>query len=316
MPKSLGQIHTVSFNYEQFAANTGENHAHLCDVSGKLTEQFNRQIRQMCNYKIVGIDLVAQLPEALLMEADRVVCKGRLRYMQPTEGRCDAMREAYQMLRTQAKTRGIDLGANKGFDFRVLPRSQTNYATNLAYDTVALTNNTSFFGGSPLAMIDNLDPALEVFSTFNNNVQPTITSQSFSSGLLVDGVTNNDFVVNEGVISQGNPKLADIDMEEIPFELAYDSTARRVTQLNWRPDPALYLSIMTGQIEIVLDEVTAAGATGTNLPAIEIDCAVHVAGWKSFVRKPSSRSGSKKKISPMLDHLKPWLKNQIRREMR
>jgi hypothetical protein len=296
MPKSLGQIHTVSFNYEQFAANTGINYAHLCDVSGKLTEQFNRQIRQMCNYKIVGIDLVAQLPEGLLMESDRVVCKGRLRYMQPTKGRCDAMRAAYQQLRAQMKTRGIDPSDNKGFDFRVLPRSSGNYPSNLAYDTVALTNNTSFSGGGPLAMIDNVVPAFEVFTTYNNGVQPVVTSQTFSSGLAVDGVTGNDFVVNEGIISQGNPKFADTEMEEIPFELAYDSTARRVTQLNWRPDPALYLSVMTGQFEIVLDEITAAGSTGSNLPAIEIDCAIHVAGWKSFVRGPSSRSRSTKKM--------------------
>jgi len=297
MPKSLGQIHTVSFNYENAAANTGINHAHLCDVSGKLTEQFNRQIRQMCNYKIVGIDLVAQLPELFPFEADTVVCKGRLRYMQPTKGRCDAMRAAYQQLRAQMKTRGIDPSDNRGFDFRVLPRNAANYPTNIMFDTVALTNNTSFSGSAPLAMIDNVVPAYEVFTTYNNNVQPVVTSQTFSSGLAVDGVTGNDFVVNEGIISQGNPKFADTEMEEIPFELAYDSTARRVTQLNWRPDPALYLSVMTGQIEIVIDECTATGASGTSeIPGLEIDCAIHVAGWKSFVRGPSSRSRSTKKM--------------------
>ena len=257
MPKSLGQIHTVDFNYETEESQTGIDKAHLCDVSGKLTEQFNRQIRQMCNYKIVGIDLVAQLPEFPGFDSDRVICKGRLRYMQPTKGRCDAMRQAYQQLRALMKTCGIDPSDNRGFDFRVLPRGQSNYPSNIAFDQVALTNNTSFEGLIPLAMIDNGFPNLEVFTTYNDNVQPTVTTQTFSSGLAVDGVTANDFVINEGVISAGNPKFADIEMEEIPFELAYDSTARRVTQLNWRPDPALYLSVMTGQIEIVLDEITA-----------------------------------------------------------
>lgn len=285
MPKSLGQIHTVDFNFE--TAVTGAGNAHLCDVSGKLTQQFNRQIRQMCNYKVVGIDIVAQLPELPGLTSDKVICKGRLRYMQPTKGRCDAMRDAFQMLKTQMKQRGIDMRSNKGFDFRVLPRGASNYPSNLAFDTVALTNNTSFDGVTPLAMIDNGDPALEVFTAYNNNVLPTITSQTFSSGLTVDGVTANDFVLNEGVISAGNPRFADELMEEIPFELAYDSTARRVTQLNWRPDPALFLSVMTGQIEIVIDELTASGVGATS--GIEIDCSIHVAGWKSFVQTPKPK---------------------------
>lgn len=295
MPKSLGQIHTVKFNYEK-DVTTGINQAHLCDVSGKLTQQFNRQIRQMCNYKIVGIDLVAQLPELVpTLESDRVICKGRLRYMQLTKGRCDAMRTAYQQLRSEMKTRGIDPKDNKGYDFRVPLRAESNYPTNVLFDTVSLTNLAAF-GATPLSMIDNVIVGAEVFGSHNAGVLPTIASQTFSTGLFVSGESPNDFVANEGIISQGNPNYADVEMEEIPFELAYDSTARRVTQFNWRPDPALYLSIMTGQIEIVLDEISAAGATGTNIPGIEIDCSIHVAGWKSFVRPPSSRSRSSKKM--------------------
>ena len=296
MPKSLGQIHTVSFNYESSALVTGATNAHLCDVAGKLTKQFNRQIRHMCNYKVVGIDLVAQLPDTLPFDSDRVICKGRLRYMQPTKGRCDAMRTAYQQLRAEMKTRGIDPKDNKGYDFRVLPRAQSNYPHNLVYDTEALTNLAAF-NTIPLAMTDNGGAGFEVFDNHNANVLPTITTQTFSTGLLVQGETANDFVANEGIISQGNPNYADVEMEDIPFELAYDSTARRVTQFNWRPDPALYLSIMTGQVEIVLDEITSGGATVPQIPGIEIDCAIHVAGWKSFVRTPSSRSSSKRRMS-------------------
>lgn len=296
MPKSLGQIHTLSFNYESLSTDTGTTNAHLCDVAGKLTKQFNRQIRHMCNYKVVGIDLVAQLPDGFALEADRVICKGRLRYMQPTKGRCDAMRTAYQQLRSEMKTRGIDPKDNKGYDFRVLPRGESNYPHNVSFDTEALTNLAAF-GSIPLAMTDNGGVGFEVFESHNSNVLPTITTQTFSTGLFVQGESPNDFVVNEGIISQGNPNYADVEMEDIPFELAYDSTARRVTQFNWRPDPALYLSIMTGQVEIVLDEVTTGGSTIPNLPGIEIDCAIHVAGWKSFVRAPSSRSRSKKKMT-------------------
>lgn len=295
MPKSLGQIHTLKFNYECASSYTGTNNAHLCDVSGKLTQQFNRQIRQMQNYKMVGVDLVAQLPEDTVFGADRVICKGRLRYFQPTKGRCDALRTAYHQVRSQMKDRGIDPSDNKGYDFRVLPRGASNYATNLAFDNVALTNNSTLNGTKELAMTDNTASAFEVFDSHNANVRPQITAGTadFAEGLQTQIgtiVTATDFVLNDGEISEGNPNFADIAMEEIPFELAYDSTARRVTQFNWRPDPALYLSVLTGQVEIVLDEISTAGEGGTELPGIEIDCSIHIAGWKSILKRPTSRS--------------------------
>ena len=295
MAKSLGLIHTVPFNYEARYDYIGENKAHLCDVSGKLTQQFNRQIRQMQTYKMVGIDMVAQLPEdSSLLDADRVVCKGRIRYMQPTKGRCDAMRTAYQQLREQMKGRGIDPKDNKGFDFRVLPRAPSNYASNATFDTVALTNNSTMDGVTALAMTDNVNSQFEVFDSHNANVRPTITTgtANFAEGLRTQIgtiTTPTDFVLNDGEISEGNPNFADTQFEEIPFELAYDSTARRVTQWNWRPDPALYVSVLTGQVEIVLDEISAQGAVLPDLPGIEIDCSIHIAGWKSIVRAPRRR---------------------------
>lgn len=307
MPKSLGQIHTTRFNYETVDTATGTGNAHLCDVAGKLTGQFNRQCRHMATYKIVGVDLVAQLPEDIpALGADRVICKGRLRFFQPTKGRCDAMRTAFQQMMEQMKNQGINPGTNKGYDFRVLPRAASNYPTNTVFDTVALRNNATMNGITALAMIDNGGSDFEVFSNHNSNVQPVINSTNpYADGLQTQvgvlqaaaGITPSDFVLNDGEISEGNPDFADLVMEEIPFELAYDSTARRVAQVQWRPDPALYLSVLTGQIEIVLDEITAAGATAPALDGIEIDCSIHVAGWKSIVRAPKSRSMKKKNSS-------------------
>ncbi len=307
MPKSLGQIHTTRFNYETSETSTGTTNAHLCDVAGKLTGQFNRQVRHMATYKIVGVDLVAQLPEDLvILDSDTVVCKGRLRFFQPTKGRCDAMRTAFQQMMEQMKNQGINPGTNKGYDFRVLPRAPTNYPTNIAFDTVALRNNATMNGSTELAMIDNGGSDFEVFTSHNSNVQPVInTTNPYADGLqtqvgalqVAAGGQPTDFVLNDGEISEGNPDFADVVMEEIPFELAYDSTARRVTQLNWRPDPALYLSVLTGQIEIVLDEITASGGGVGTQDGIEIDCSIHVAGWKSIVRPPKSRSMKKKSSS-------------------
>lgn len=306
MAKSLGLIHTVKFNYETDVGSLGINNAHLCDVSGKLTQQFNRQIRQMQSYKMVGIDMVAQLPEDVAaLESDRVMCKGRVRYMQPTKGRCDAMRTAYQQTREQMKGRGIDPKDNKGYDFRVLPRNPANYPSNTVFDTVALTNNSTLDGVNALAMTDNVSAQWEVFESHNDNVRPQITAgtANFAEGLRTQigtVVTPTDFVLNDGEISEGNPNFADTQFEEIPFELAYDSTARRVTQWNWRPDPALYVSVLTGQVEIVLDEISADGATFPNINGIEIDISIHIAGWKSIVKPPKSRgmlNNQQKKIA-------------------
>lgn len=304
MPKSLGQIHTVRFNYEQAATATGSGTAHLCDVAGKLTGQFNRQCRHMANYKIVGFDIVAQLPEDVpTFDSDRVMCKGRLRFFQPTKGRCDAMRTAYKQMRQQMKDQGVDPSDNLGYDFRVLPRSESNYASNLVFDTVALRNNSTLDGVTPLAMIDNGGTDFEIFASHNANVQPVInTTNPYANGLrtqvgrlqAASGITPSDFVLNDGEISEGNPNFADVVMEEIPFELAYDSTARRVTQFNWRPDPALYLSVLTGQVEVVLDEISALGASGgLENDAIEIDISIHVAGWKSIVHLPRTSFGKR-----------------------
>ena len=74
MPKSLGQIHTVDFNYESLPTLVGTDDAFLCDGSAALSKQFNRNIRMMQIYKLVGADLVVQLPESAgYSNTDRVI---------------------------------------------------------------------------------------------------------------------------------------------------------------------------------------------------------------------------------------------------
>ena len=51
--KSLGQIHTVNYNYEiAEAATKGPSNAFLCDLSQSLSEQLQRNVRQGNYYKI------------------------------------------------------------------------------------------------------------------------------------------------------------------------------------------------------------------------------------------------------------------------
>ena len=145
-----------------------------------------------------------------------------MRYFQPTKGRCNALRDAYQMLRTQAKLQGVDLSANKLFDFRVLPRAKSNYLANNSTD-YEIYNTTTLDGVNELTMIEAADSGSEVFTQYNQGVVPTetvVSGSDFNSGLktqLGTIVTQTDFVTNEGLIQSGNSLIADVKMEEIPF---------------------------------------------------------------------------------------------------
>ena len=296
MPKSLGQIHTVKFNYETLKTNTGTGQAFLCDSSRKLSAQFNRQIRMLSNYKLVGADLVVQLPENLQqLNSTQVIVKGRMRYMQPTKGRCDALRDAYQQLRAQAKVQGVDLGKNKLFDFRVTPRGESNYI-NVGDET--LRNLTTLNGSDALSMTNGVTNA-EVFDSYNQGIHPIDQNPAgnFNAGLRTQlaGSGQTDFVLNEELISVGNADYADTQMEEIPFSLFYDLPGKKSGTLEWRPDPALYVSIIGGYVEIVLDEITATGGAQSQLDGVEMDISLHFAGWSSIVRPRSTRKRMDKK---------------------
>lgn len=304
MPKSLGQIHTCDFNYEQATSLVGT--PFLCDSSAKLSTQFNRNIRMLQTYKWVGADLVVQLPEDIGTgtQSDRVIIKGRMRYFAPTKGRCDALRDAFSQFKENARYQAVSPMKNKLFDFRVLPRAKSEYLNAVAQPSTffktsdLLYNLTTMDGTNELAMIAGNNPGNEVFTSYNENVRPqetNVTDTDFSSGLttqLGTLVTQTDFVLDEGLIQAGNPNIADVKMEEIPFTLSYDGTARRTMSLQWRPDPALFVSVLGGFVEIIIDEATADGAAGGvgALDGFEVDCSLHWAGWKSIAKPRSSRS--------------------------
>lgn len=306
MPKSLGQIHTTSFNYEASESYTGESNAFLADNSAALSTQFNRNIRMMQSYKWVGADLIVQLPELVNPsggESTEVSVKGRMRYFAPTKGRCNALRAAYQQFRETARQQGVNPSNNKLFDFRVVPRALSNYTINSVFRPIY--NTTTLDGINSLTMIDGGATTVECFTSYNIGVSPediSVTSADFASGLRTQVgtlLTQTDFVNNEGLIQSGNPLIADVTMEEIPFVLTFDGVDKRTSSLQWRPDPALYVSVLGGFVEIVLDEVKATGASGAfPIEGFEMDLALHWAGWKSIVQVPkSNRSRTMKKLS-------------------
>lgn len=294
MPKSLGQIHTTHFNFEAPDTSIGAGDSFLCDGSAALSTQFNRNIRMMSIYKLVGADLVVQLPDgAAFNNMTSAVVKGRLRYFQPTKGRCNALRDAYQQFRTMAKAQGVDPGKNKLFDFRIVPRPLSEYPLNNLPPTNPILNTSTFDGVNELVMRGG-GAGHTVFTSYNESIRPrdgTVAAGDFASGLDTwQSGTQTDFVLNEGTIQSGNPLFADEEMEQIPFELAFDIAPGQLkaATLQWRPDPALYLGILGGFVEIVFDEIAAEG-TGVLVDGIEFDISLHWAGWKSIVRAPKSR---------------------------
>lgn len=308
MPKSLGQIHTCKYNYEGAVSDTTDNNAFLCDNSASLSTQFNRNIRMMQSYKWVGADLVVQLPEAINLpgtQSTEVSVKGRMRYFAPTKGRCNALRVAYKQFRETARQQGVNPSNNKLFDFRVLPRDPANYPMNINYtNTHPIYQQTTLDGINPLSMIDGVASTTEVFTSYNVGVSPedtAVTSGDFASGLRTQVgtlLTQTDFVLNEGEIQSGNFLIADVQMEEIPFVLTFDGADKRTSSLQWRPDPALYVSVLGGFIEIVLDEISSDGAAlnpGGDIDGFEMDISHHFAGWKSIVQAPKRRGSSMKR---------------------
>ena len=304
--KSLGQIHTVDYNIEiGVAAPKGPSNAFLCDLSQSLSEQLQRNVRQGQYYKLVGIDAVIQSPEFPLLDGTSGVVKGRFRYFLPTRGRCEAYRLAFKQMMEQMKSRGISPGMNSQYDFRTLPRGIVNYDLN-AFLGADLKNLATLDGQTVLALTANTATGTEVFDSYNVNIQDkNLGTPDFSSGLntqISTLLTPTDFVLNEGNIYSGNEMIADTDMEEIPFSMAYsyedngtDPATFNSQQLNWRPDPALYIAIMCGQVEIVIDEMAADGAQGLDSDGIELDFSFHIAGWKSIMGNPDSKKSRSRK---------------------
>lgn len=253
-------------------------------------------------YKLVGADLVVQVPDSAgYSDTDRVIVKGRMRYFQPTMGRCAALRAAYEQFRSMAKAQGVKPGANKLFDFRVLPRPFDQYPHNANWGPIY---NLATLDGTDALCMTGGSTGISAFDSYNAGVAPTdatVTDADFTSGLNTWQVgTQTDFVLNEGTIQSGNSRIADTEMEEIPFELAFDLSARRVATLQWRPDPALYIGVLGGWVEIVLDEIEAkVSDSGSGAAAVEMDVSLHFAGWKSIISpKPNfgKRSRSAKRM--------------------
>lgn len=279
--KELGMLHSV--NFSQTVTN-GDSLVYNHDIAGQLTEQLQRMVRQGQYYKIAGID-IGLAPKLSGVAASGTVT-GRLKYYQPTRGRCAAYRAAFKAMAEAMKVQGITMRDNMFYDFRVPINNTSTYA-----NATPFANGASFDGATELTLAGAAPDGL--FAVHNSGVQPVQTSATFSEGFGVFGNAGNYFVLNENTQGfEGNVMIADDELEEIPFQLSVDLTASQTNSStlswSWRPDPALYLAILAGQFEFVIDEATVEGGDLT------LTATYSVAGWKSIMGNPDRKRRSRR----------------------
>lgn len=291
MAKELGQIHTV--NYNETVSAVGNKL--LVDLPGQLTNQLQRMVRQGQYFKVVGIDMTCR---DLVGTQGEVAVSGVLNYYAPTEGRCNAYKNAYRAVRKGMQLQGINIRGNQHYDFRVPLGVTTGYLNGADF-----LNQATIDGTNQLTLDDSAaSTSDEVFTVYNANIQPAQTAVvNFNEGFGLPGAagTTTDFVLNEGEYHEGSRvAFAEINKEQIPFSISFgtDSAAGTSSTMmfQWRPDPALYLAVLTGQFEIEIDDINDS-VPGTS---VNLEITVHVSGWKSIMgskNKKSRRRSSKRR---------------------
>lgn len=290
MAKSLGQIHTVNFDAREFR-DTGDTY--LCDMSKELTQQLGHMVRNSTVHKVVGIDLVA----SQYGNTGSASVSGFIRYYAPTRGRVAAYEKAYNAVRLGMKLNGVNIRQNKLYDFRLPLNDRAFYINGQDFVNQAAIGGNEMYGEISLG-----DGALglsnfSAFEVYNKDRQPVAAGTStpqFSAGYNILSPSGNisDFVSNEGFYWDGMKDEASLEMETIPFQLSWTPTSDDTAfSFQWRPDPALYISMMCGQFEIIIDEIDSQGEP------VAIDAAIHVAGWKPMVggRKNGKRKSKSKR---------------------
>lgn len=290
MAKSLGQIHTA--NVAATVSNAGDKV--LVDLPGILTNKLQTMVRQGQYFKVVGIDMTCQ---DLVGAAGEVAVSGVINYYAPTRGRVAGYKNAYRAVRRAMKLQGINIRGNQHYDFRVPLGDTATYVNGGTF-----LNQATHDGTNQLTLDATAASATDqVFTVYNANIQPSQSAAvNFSEGFGFPGSTAaaQDYVLNEGEYHEGSRvPHAEVIKESIPFSISFgtDTVAgtSSVMTMQWRPDPALYLAVLTGQFEIFIDDIN--DSIPGNFVTIEI--AVHVAGWKSIMgseKKRRSRRSSKR----------------------
>lgn len=270
---------------------TGSGNKLNVDLPGQLTEQLQTLVRAGTYHKVVGIDM--DITTVGTLGGGQIT--GRILYYAPTRGRCDAFRGAFQSMKDMMKIQGINMHENTLYDFR----APINDDGSVAF----FPNQATLDGTNGLCLNNVAQPGASIFGVHNRSVQPQYTGtagNAFQPGfdtLIQSAATGTDFVLNDAVPYSGNRNVASVEYESIPFTCSYTPDTTDLTlNVEWRPDPALFLAVLCGQMQVVIEEVNFDGTAS----ALELNIAVMVSGWKSIMGDPSNRKSrsrrSKKKI--------------------
>ncbi len=286
--KELGQIHMVNYSQDVTTSDTYPRNLINVDLPGQLTEQLQTMVRAGTYHKVVGLDMTIDTVGTL----GGGQLTGYIRYYAPTRGRCAAFRGAFKAMKEQMSNQGVITRTNPLYDFRA-PLNEFAHASGV------FPNQATLDGKTGLALNNTTADGASIFGVHNRSVQPQFTGTAgelFPDGfdtLLANEDEGNatDFVLNDEIPFTGNRDAASLEYEEIPFMLTWtpDSTDLAISW-QWRPDPALYLAVLSGQMSIVIEELNVDGGAS----AITLNVAVMVSGWKSIMGDPSRKRSSKK----------------------
>lgn len=288
MPKSLGMIHNVEASHTITSPPGGGDAGssnHLIDLAGSLTAQLQHMVRGGGNsFKCTGIDIAVDWDETTGADPYDFVVDGTLAYYSPTRGRCDAIRHAWDATRKAMALQGVDYHSNKNYDFRPLIAPGLTNAADFGNQA-----SLEVVGGvlSPLYLNDAGGATNGVFEVWNESVQPAqALPPTFTEGWnVMQQIVPQDYVLNEKkYLDAGGAAFASEDYDTIPFQLSYAAETGIVSStFQFRPDPALYQSILTGQIILFVDNAVFTNVAGANTPSVKLLLTFYVAGWKSIM---------------------------------
>ncbi len=289
--KELGQIHTVNYSQTVDSSSSYPRRSINVDLPGQLTEQLQTMVRAGTYHKVVGIDMT--LDTVGTVGGGQIT--GFFRYYSPTRGRCAAFRGAFKAMKEQMANQGVNTRTNPLYDFRAPINAQTA-------DSGVFPNRATLDGRTGLALYNQTDPGASIFGVHNESVRPQYTGtagelfpQGFDTLLANEDEGNaTDFVLNDVIPFSGNRDTASTEYEEIPFMLSWtpDSSDLAINW-NWRPDPALFLAVLCGQLQCVIEEVNVDGGASV----LNLNVAIMVSGWKSIMGDPMKKKSSSRKKS-------------------
>ncbi len=285
--KELGQIHVVNYRQSTSELETPGTLLNI-DLPGQLTSQLQRMVRAGTYHKVVGIDV--GLDTVGTIGGGQIT--GHFRYFAPTQGRCEAFRGAFKAMKGTMKNQGITTITNKMYDFRAP-------LNDIAAANGEFPNRATLDGTNGLALYHTTEAKSSIFNVHNRSVQPgqelPDVGDLFGTGfdtLLQSGGSATDFVLNDTVPFTGNSHIANTEYEKIPFMLSWTPDSTDISTVwQWRPDPALFLAVLCGQLQMVIEEINL---DGTPTPdGLNVEVAVMVSGWKSIMGNPSRKSKRK-----------------------